>query len=210
MSDISRFIEHARSKGMDPATIRMLLLSAGWKDKDIARALTEETLDMPIPLPTDTGGAREAFFHLLTFASLYTSLISLIILFFTYINRLFPDLATETYTGVDDGQLSSIRWSLAAVIVSYPLFFFLSRFLLGEMRQHPDKAWSGIRRWLTYLTLFIAALALMGDFITLVFTFLQGELSVRFILKVLIVFAFAGLTFVYYFLSLRTSPSRKP
>jgi hypothetical protein len=43
---LGAFLDHARSKGMDHATIRMLLLSAGWKEKEIARALTEHSLDM--------------------------------------------------------------------------------------------------------------------------------------------------------------------
>src|SRR5687768_17120052 len=110
-TSLQDFISHARTKGMDHQTIRMLLLSAGWKEKDIARAMTEESLDMPIPMPQETGGARDAFFHLLTFASFYTTAISLVSLFFTYINRLFPDPALgETYTYYD---LSGIRWSIA-------------------------------------------------------------------------------------------------
>ena len=205
---LTKFIAHARQKGMDHATIRLLLLSEGWKEKDIAEAMTAESLDMPVPMPVDRGGAREAFFHLLTFASLYTSVISLIILFFSYINRLFPDPALERYM-TNPGDLSAIRWSMAAIIVTFPLFFWVSRFLLREMRQKPEKAWSSIRRWLTYLTLFFAALTLIGDVITLIFRLLEGELSTRFLLKVLVIFVIAGLTFAYYFLSLRSKPAHK-
>ncbi len=202
-TSLTDFIAHARKKEMDHQTIRMLLLSAGWKEKDIASALTEQALDMPVPMPTDSGGAREAFFHLLTFASLYASVIALIVLFFTYINRLFPDAALGE--GYYQSDLSSIRWSMAAVIVAFPLFILLSRFLLKEMRTHPERAWSAIRRWLTYLTLFVAAMALLGDVITLVFRLLEGELTVRFLLKVLVVMIAAGMTFTYYFVSLKTS-----
>jgi len=205
-TSLTDFIAHARKKGMDHQTIRMLLLSNGWKEKDIASALTEQALDMPIPMPQDTGGAREAFFHLLTFVGLYTWVISLIVLFFSYINRLFPDPAFD-YSYPYDGDLSTIRWSMAAVIVSFPLLYLLSRFLIREMKARPEKAWSGVRRWLTYLTLFVAASALMGDVITLVFYLLEGELTLRFLLKVLVVLLLAGSTFLYYFMSLRLHPS---
>lgn len=204
-TELQSFIEHARKKGMDHATIRMLLLSAGWKEKDIAEALTEQALDMPVPVPTDTGGARDAFFHLLTFVALYTSVISLIILFFTYINRLFPDAATQS-PYADMADFSTIRWSIAAVIVAYPLFVWISRILLREMQEHVEKAASGVRRWLTYLTLFVAASTLMGDVITLVFTLLNGELSTRFVLKVIVILLLAGCTFTYYFYALRMTP----
>lgn len=201
-NSLNEFIAHARKKGMDHQTIRMLLLASGWKEKDVAQALTEQALEMPVPMPPDTGGAREAFFHLLTFASFYTTAISLIVLFFSYINRLFPDPALgDVYSS--DYDLSGIRWSLAAVIVAFPLYLWLSRFLLKEMSVHREKSWSAVRRWLTYLTLFVAATAIMGDVITLVFSLLEGELTMRFLLKVLVVLLIAGLSFAYYFLSLR-------
>jgi hypothetical protein len=46
-------------------------------------------------------------------------------------------------------------------------------------------------------------MAMLGDVITLVFSLLEGELSIRFLLKVLVVLISAGLTFTYYFVSLR-------
>jgi hypothetical protein len=206
MSQLKDFIAHARKKGMDHATIRMLLLSSGWKEKDIAEAMTEETLEMAIPLPPDVGGARDAFFHLLSFAALYTTVISLSLLFFNYIDILFPDAAMQSYPYDATGTLSSIRWSIAAIIVAFPLFLWITRILVKEMILHTEKAVSGVRRWLTYLTLFVTAGALTGDIITLVFYLLNGELSVRFIAKVFIVLLLAGMSFTYYFLALRTEP----
>lgn len=202
-STLETFIAHARDKGMDHTTIRMLLLSAGWKEKDVAKALSAQSLDMPVPVPPDAGGARDAFFHLLTFACLYAGIISLTILFFTYINRLFPDAAMESYV-YDD--LSGVRWSLAVLIITYPLFLFISRKVLREIALHPEKAWTGVRRWLTYLTLFVAAMVLVGDGVTLLYNLLQGELTLRFILKVLVVLILSGSSFTYYFLALRTDP----
>jgi len=204
---LAEFIEHARQKGMDHATIRMLLLSAGWKEKDVIEALAKTSLEMPIPAPPDRGGAREAFFHLLTFAAFYASVIAVIVLLFHYVNRLFPDPAMLVLPA--SGQLQAIRWSMAFVIVAFPIFLWLTRTLLGEMRAHPERSWSGIRRWLTYLTLFLASIALGGDVVTLVFRLLEGELTARFVVKVLIVLVVAGLAFAYYLLSLRLPVERR-
>lgn len=204
-SQLNEFIAHARKKGMDHSTIRMLLLSAGWKEKEIAQALSAEGLDMPVPTPPDVGGAREAFLHLLSFAGLYTFVISLVILFFQYINRALPDAIERTYYA--NADFSGIRMSMAAVIVSFPLLVWMSRLIYREISEHPQKAWSGIRRWLTYITLFVAATSLMVDVITLVFSLLEGELSLRFLLKVFTVFLFAGGTFTYYFMSLKSEVS---
>ncbi|MFA7682031.1 MAG: DUF5671 domain-containing protein [Candidatus Peribacteraceae bacterium] len=203
---LQKFIAHARSKDMDHATIRMLLLANGWKDKDVMRVLSAQELEMPIPLPPDTGGAREAFAHLLVFGFLYITLISVIVLFFTYINRLFPDLALEQ-AYLRDAELSSIRRSLAAIIVGFPLLLWMSRAIVRDIALHPDRAASGIRRWLTYLTLLVTSSSVVGTLITLIFFLLEGELSVRFLLKVFVVLTLAGLTFAYYFLSLRVEPT---
>lgn len=200
---IEEFIIHARKKGMDHSTIRMLLLSTGWKEKEIAEALSSESLDIEIPLPPDVGGAREAFLHLLSFAALYTLVISMITLFFQYINRAFPDSAERIWSETAD--FSGIRMSMAAVIVSFPLLLWMSKLIHRDIASHPQKAWSGIRRWLTYITLFVAAASLMTNVITLVFSLLEGEWSIRFLLKVGVVFLFAGTTFMYYFLMLKSS-----
>ncbi len=204
---LEEFITHARKKGMDHATIRMLLLSAGWKERDVAQALSAEGLDMAVPMPTDAGGARDAFFHLISFAALYTLVISLIMLFYQYINWLFPDAATDYSYYTND--FSGVRWGMAAVLVSFPLLLWMTRLIMKEMEKNPEKSVSGVRRWLTYLTLFVAASTLMGDTIALIFSMLEGELSIRFLLKFLTIFLFAGLTFTYYFFSLKVTPASK-
>jgi hypothetical protein len=204
---LAPFIEHARTRGMDHATIRMLLLSAGWKEKEIARALTAQALDLPVPTPPDVGGAREAFLHLVAFASLHTAGIAALSLTFDCIDLLVPDPAVTAFASDRrDMVRTSIRWSLSALLVAFPVFLWLSVLLVRELRESPDRARSPVRRWLTYLTLFVASLALAGDVTVLVSRLLEGELSLRFLLKALAVAVVAGGGFAYYFQSLRLEP----
>lgn len=202
-NSLHTFIAHARSKNMDPQSIRMLLLSTGWKDKDISEALASEALDFPVPLPPETGSARDAFFHLLGFTTLYSTLISLMVLLFQYIDLLFPDLAISPYAY--NSYSSSVRWCIAIIIVSFPCYILLTRSLVRECVRYPEKLQSGVRKWLTYLTLFATACTLIGDLIALLFSFLQGDLSMTFLLKVCVIFILAGCTFAYYFMTLRMS-----
>ncbi len=204
---LQQFIAHARQKGMDHQTIRMLLQSAGWKDRDILIAMSEESLDLPLPMPDDRGGAREAFLHLLSFASLYASVVAVLVLFFQYLNRLFPDVAFDGSYYNEGWDQSMIRWFLAMLIVSFPLFSWMSKLIMGDIAKNPERAWSPVRRWLTYLTLFVTAGVLVGDGITLLFYLLEGELSIRFILKVAVTLLVAGMTFSYYFLALKLPPN---
>jgi hypothetical protein len=54
-----------------------------------------------------------------------------------------------------------------------------------------------VRRWLSYLTLFVAGIAIIGDLIALVNTFLNGEITARFISKVVLVLIVAFGVFWY-------------
>jgi len=201
-TDLAAFLEHARSRGMDPGTIRMLLLSAGWKEKDVARALAEHALDLPVPAPPDAGGARDAFLYLTAFAAMYAAAISGLALLFGLLNRALPDPAFEA-RGAERWQLTAMRWQVATLLVAFPAFLVTSRLLLREMRAQQERAWSAVRRWLTYLTLFVASIALGGDFVTLLYYFLEGDISLRFMLKVAAVALVAGLAFTYYLRTVR-------
>jgi len=207
--NLLRFIEHARQKGMDHATIFLLLRSSGWKEKEIAEAFAARELTIPIPERAGVGSARDAFFHLLAFTALYAWAISLIFLFFTYIEFAFPDPATWTSIYAFEGALSSVRASLATLIVSYPLFLLVWWFLLREVRVSPEKAKSGVRRWLSFLSLFVGAVTILADVITVVYYLVEGNLTVRFLLKVLVLFVITGSLFVYLALTLRSEGEAK-
>ncbi len=145
--------------------------------------------------------AREAFLYLLQFLALYVSAVSLGTLLFQFVNRWLPD-GFETYGGYDP-TLQAIRFSVSALIVTFPLFLWMSRSVFQFLKEYPDRRSSGIRQWLTYITLFFAAGTIMGDLISLVNNFLNGELTLRFGLKVLIVGAIASLIFGYYLWDLK-------
>ena len=106
---LRQFVDHSLDKGLDHATIRHVLSSAGWRDKDIAEVFCARDLELPIPEPTGVGTARDAFFHLLTFTALFTWATTLILLFITYINFAFPDPAWRTSYDELLAALSSIR-----------------------------------------------------------------------------------------------------
>lgn len=213
-----QFVNHARDKGMDHATIRRLLLSAGWKDKDIAEVFCMRDLELPIPVPTGVVAprsrttrrpgspwprrARDAFFHLLMFGALYTATTSLILLFFSYINFAFPDPAWRTSYAQLEAAFSLIRAQLSIVVVSFPIFLYLWHFLLREMRRHPERV--AIRRWLGYLSVFAGALTLSGDVMTLIYYLLEGQLTVRFLLKAALLFAISGGLVFYLVNTLRS------
>lgn len=149
---------------------------------------------------------KDVFLYLLTVAMLYVSVWRFIDLWFGYINKLYPD-AVQQYFGFDD-----IRISMATLIIVVPIFLGLSWYLRKDAIAHPEKRDLRIRKWLFSLTLFFAAVMIIVDLVFLVNNFLNGELSLRFFLKVLVVFIVASAVFGYYFWDLKreTLPTSKP
>lgn len=203
MSDaLHTFITHARGKGLDHTTIRLLLQSAGWKDKEIARGIATEGLELAVPEPTGSGNARDSFIYLMSFTTLYVVVGSIIGLYYTFLDWLFPDPAW--IVSDFDMILDVVRYAIAAVIVAFPLFVILSLILERIVRRTPDSHKQPVARWLTYLTMFLAAAVMMGDVITLLFYFLDGSVTTRFVLKTVVLFVIAEVILSYYYLTPRS------
>jgi hypothetical protein len=200
---LARFVEHARRQGVDHGTLRQVLRDAGWKSRQVDEVLFAREVGMPVPEPEGASSARDTFLHLLSFTALYTWVISLVVLYFTYVNVALPEHAWEDDSWVRENVRGAIRWGLASIVVAYPLFLLLWRSVLRSAARQPEKGLSGPRRWLTYLSLFVGAVTLLSDVITLVYYLFEGELTLRFVLKVGILFAITGAVFAYLALTLR-------
>lgn len=149
---------------------------------------------------------KDFFLHLLAIIALYMSVASVITLLFQYINVLFPDpLAYASYAGI----AGAIRYAMATLIIIFPVYIFISKILNKEYALIPEKREYKFRKWLVYFTLFLAGLMITADLVVLIFNFLGGDLTSRFILKILIVFLAAGVVFWYYQKDLKNAISEK-
>lgn len=202
--ELSRFVREGLSHGATRHRIGEVLRGAGWAAGEVQGALaTYADVEFPVPVPRPRPylSAREAFLYLLLFATLYTSAFSLGQLCFQLINQAFPDPAASSMAPALARQAT--RWSVSYLVVAFPVFLVLSRRVGRELAAEPAKRGSKVRRWLTYMTLFVAAAVLIGDVANLVFSLLGGEVTARFSLKVVTVGAIAGTAFWYYLSDLR-------
>src|SRR5262249_50558885 len=103
-----------------------------------------------------------------------------------------------------------VRFALASVLVAFPVYLYTSRITGRAVAQDPEKRNSGVRRWLTYLTLFNAACVLIGDFIAVLQGLLKGELTARFLSKAAIVAAIGAWMFMHYMGGLRRDEADAP
>lgn len=153
-------------------------------------------------------GPKEVFLNLLVIVTLYVSVISFIALLFQYISYLYPDRLNFYFNNIS----SQIRLSSAALIVVFPVFIFLSWLIGKDLAANPPKRELKSRRWLIYLTLFISAVTIIVDLVTLIYNFYSGDLTIQFFLKILVIFMVAGAVFGYYAWELKRSfgPARLP
>jgi len=147
-------------------------------------------------------GPRDVFLHLLAIITLYFSAINFGVLLFQYINLWLPDPLNDFPFQLDAAR-QLIRWAVATLVIVFPVYLWISRFLNQEIKQIPEKKELRTRKWLLYFTLFTAAVVIIGDLVSLVYNFLQGELTLRFILKILVVLLIAVAVFAYYLWNLR-------
>jgi hypothetical protein len=201
--ELEAFVRESLLRGQSRVSIRQALIAAGWSDdqtRDVLATYADVDFPVPVPKPRASLSAREAFWYLVLFATLYYTMFHLGSLLFDLINAAFPDPARLRGDDLFDG---SMRWSIASVVIAFPVFALVARHLAREIARQPIKRLSPVRHWLTYLTLFLAVVALVCDVTTLVYNLLGGELSVRFVLKVLVVGVLAGSVFGYYLWDLR-------
>jgi hypothetical protein len=144
------------------------------------------------------------FLCLAVLITLVTSVVAFLNLIFDTLDKQFPDVLNSAYQyGYSTYGFESIRIALSTLIIFFPIFilvsYFWKKFMKGEM-GHIDEI---IRKWVIYIILFISAIVVVVDLVTLVRYFVSGEITNRFVFKVLSTLVVVALVGVYYILLLR-------
>lgn len=195
------FLDLAKQKGVDERSLVTLLRGRGWPEEDACRVLAdyyEAQNGSAIPAYKRPGSAKDAFLYILSFSMLATWAISLGSALFLLIDIWVKDpLSQNPYSFYEMAN------ALACIIVAFPVYIFTVRLILKDVQAHPEKLDSSIRKWLTYVALLVAAGVGVGDLIAFLTYFLRGELTARFVSKVIAVLVIAGGVFWYYLGSLQ-------
>lgn len=143
------------------------------------------------------------FLSLGVLITLITSVTSFLNLVFSTLNKKFPDVLNATYQyGYSTYDFEGMRMSLAILIIFFPLFlvssYFWNKYTKSEMGAG-DKV---LRKWLIYIILFLSSLTLAIDLVTLIKYFISGEITVRFIWKIIAVIFVAVMVGKYYIFQL--------
>ena len=126
--------------------------------------------------------------------SLISTFVSCISLLFKSFDRIMPD-ELGGYLSLSSGIQNSLAFFVVSVIVLYVLEYINKK----RINKNKEYLLIPLRKWMLLSVLFILGLVILGDLITLLKYFLSGEITTRFISKVLALFGFSAMVFIYYF-----------
>ena len=134
--------------------------------------------------------------------TLITSVVSLLNLIFSTLDKQFPDVLNATYQyGYSTYDYEGIRMALATIIVFFPVFMIVSYFWKRFIKKGLGIVDELIKKWMIYLILFVCSLTIVVDLVTLVKYFVAGEITNRFIYKVIITLIIGAWVGKHYFIS---------
>lgn len=201
--DLGQFVRDALIAGKDRASIRDALANSGWTRSEVDQAMdgwADTDFTPPVPRPQAVVSARDFFVYAVTFGALIFAASYLVVLLHQLIDIMFEGSPGHW-------QRNSMRWSMSVLIVSTPLYLWLTLRERAKLAVDPALYRSSIRKWMIYLALLAAAATLLGDLVFVIFTFLKGDVTAQFLLKALAVAVVAGGIFLYYLSDIRKGDS---
>jgi hypothetical protein len=201
--DLVGFVRESLARGVLRPDVEAALLRAGWPPDQVAQALARFAdaagYPIPVPRPSVSVKPREAFLYAVMFAALFVSAFNLGALLFGLIDLAFPHAEDPPEEITRDG----IRWAVSMLVVACPVYLYLAAMIRRAVASDPSARASRLRQQLTYVTLFVASCVLIGSVSAVVYNFLDGAVTGRFVVKVLTVGAIAGSAFAHYLRDLR-------
>ncbi len=202
--DLVDFVKESLTRGIPRPRIEAALILADWPPDQVRQALArfaDTDLPLPVPRPSLTVKPREAFLYAVMFVALFASAFQLGALLFGFVDLGLPHPDDPPATVIHD----RVRWAVSLLVVASPLFLYVTSTVRRRVRTDPIARASRLRQQLTYVTLFIASCVLVGSVAAVVYNFLDGAFTLRFLLKVATVGVIAGSIFGYYLRELRAA-----
>lgn len=151
--------------------------------------------------------ATDVFAYIGIAISLVVTVTNVLQIIFAAIDRKFPDVLNNNY--YVDAYNGDVRLAISMLVVMYPIYLALSWYVAKDISKFLYKRDLFIRKAMIYLTLFVTVCTLVGTLVSTIYTYLGGEISIRFAYKALTVFVVSLALFGYYLYSMRRDYSKK-
>lgn len=142
--------------------------------------------------------SRDAFYYLLQFVTLAVGATALGNVWFALINKWTTSPNLNEYFTTE-----SLIFGLSSLIIAGPAYLTLSWWIRRSFVTKIVNPASALRKWLSYFTMFVTAVITLSDGIGVLYTFLNGDFTVRFFLKALTILMISGSIFTFYLWDIR-------
>ena len=192
--ELYNFITKSLEKKVPAKTIKATLLKTGWEEKEIDNILDRFTQNtksnFPIPVKKKVFLYSSFVFLGFNISLLWVFGVSLSLIF-SYLNFFFPE-----GLGLWQSELK-ITWQVANLIVLFPVLIFMFR---KNTKLEAKEGNSSVSKGLiNNLVLFSLACIQIGSLVTFVYYFLKGGITIRFVLKILVLL-FSSLILRQYYI----------
>jgi len=144
--------------------------------------------------------AKYSFFYMLSLVALGFMAVSVGIIIFQIINKNIVDVIASYKACYSSGAL---KFAISAIIISTPIYYTLAIHLNKSLFLGTLDEESGVRKFLTYFILFVSSVVMIGYLIGVIYSFLDGELTSKFILKALTALSISAGVFTYYLFDIK-------
>jgi len=148
--------------------------------------------------------AKFAFLYMLSLVALLFTALGVGQIFFNGINYFIKDMP-----GVYTSSFMHLAAAISMLVIAAPIYFLTMRALEVNLVKGNLNTDAPIRRWLVYFILFVSAVVMIIWLMITLSNFLDGELTSKFVYKLLTVFVIAGGIFSYYLYDIRRDSAKK-
>jgi hypothetical protein len=147
-----------------------------------------------------------AFYYALSLVSLVFTSLSVGIVIFQIINKNITDIIDQ-YTGRFEPE--ALKFAISALIIAAPIYYFLQKLINKSLYSGELDKDSAVRRWLTYFILLVSSVVMIFWLIITLNSFLDGDLTTKFILKALTAIGISALIFSFYLYDIKREKVKK-
>ncbi len=144
--------------------------------------------------------AKYTFLYLLSLVTLIMTTLAVGNVLFEVINKFIADPLLVNGVYYDP---TVMKMAIATLIIAGPIYFVTTSVILKSLAIGMLNKEAIPRRWLSYLIILISSFVMLGFLISVLFSFLDGELTMRFALKSLVALLLSGGIFGFYFYDVR-------
>jgi hypothetical protein len=144
--------------------------------------------------------AKFAFYYMLSLVALIITAVSVVTIGFQLINKHIPDMLNQ-FSGVYNDN--ALKTAISALVIAAPIFYIMMWLIQKNLFAGALDKEAGVRKWLTYFIMLVAAVVMIVWLIMTINSFLDGELTAKFILKALTAIFISAIIFTFYFYEIR-------